>query len=139
MKELWKILYTTRFITIGYFKNIPTGYNFKNKNRKVFFDHLKKIKGEDIQSAEWLKHLENVNYYCDEEHIELLDNELEGLKETYNSKTDSTVHKVVESEKIIFEKNASSFPHETLNYDLRKYRPSACFLPNGGIRLKEKD
>jgi hypothetical protein len=80
-----------------------------------------------------------VNYYCDTENIELLDSELDGLKGVYNSKTDSSVHKVVESEKFIFEKNASVFPHETLNYDLRKYRPGACFLPDGNIRLKEKD
>lgn len=139
MKELWKILRTTQFITTGYFTKIPVNYVFKDNNRKLFFDHLHRIKGDDVQSALWLDHLKNVNYYCDTQDVALLDTELDGLKKSYNSHTDTTVHEVIDSEKAIFEKNANSFPEDSLNYDLRKFRPNPCFLPNGNIKLRKRD
>lgn len=139
MKDLWKILRTTQFITTGYFAEIPAGYRFRIANRQRFFDHLQRIRGRDLQSALWLSHLTNVNYYCDKQDVDLLDNELAGLTNSYNAHTDTTVHQVVDSEKAVFEPNADSFPKESLNYDLRKFRPSPCFLPDGEIKFEGKD
>ncbi|MCG8310625.1 MAG: hypothetical protein MI975_24765 [Cytophagales bacterium] len=139
MKELWKILKTTQFIASGYFVNIPKNPRFRIQNRQKFNEHLQKIKGRDAQSQAWLTHLVNVNYYCDTSQVDLLEYELKELSDIYGPKTDSTVHSVLQAEKIVFEKYADKFDEDTLNYDLRKFRPSPCFLPDGQIQFEKKD
>ncbi len=139
MEEIWKIFGTVRFIATGYMQKIPPSPIFKDANRRAFHKHLERISGQDTQSESWLTHLRRINYYCDQENVALLDKEKEGLEVLYNDRTATSVHVAVDVEKGLFEDDAKQFPVDSLNYDLRKFRPGPCFLPDGEIKFKSRD
>lgn len=137
MGELLKMLKTLNFITAAFIRQVPPAYTFKCENRKEFARCLDNLKGKDFQSSAWLTHLKQVNCYCDENKLDLLEPELKGLQEIYNA-APTTVHEALEKEKEMFGRHTSLFEEDTLAYDLRKYRPNPCFLPDGDIALVEK-
>lgn len=138
MNDLWKIWKTITFIGTGYFNNVPENPTFHDSNRRDFNAHLDHIKGKDRPSEEWLTHLRRINYYCDRHNVTLLANEKEQLQNLYNGITHISVHEAAMAEEGIFGSNANDFEEGTLNYDLRKYRPDARFLPNGNINFEFK-
>lgn len=139
MKKIWKMWSTLQFIGTGYINGVPPNPVYTMSNRRLFHDHLMRIQGKNTASESWLEHLKRINYYCDQQQVDLLDIELKKLKDLYNQRTNASVHSAVNREKDIFEEEAANFPVDSLNYDLRKYRPGACFLPDGMIQFEEVD
>lgn len=139
MDKLFKILATTRFITTAFFSGPrPGNAVFRQANRQAFDRYLSGLKGQDQGSELWRKHLLSTNYYCDQKNVALLDDELTHMKEAYRPETPTTVHRAVAAEQALFEPNADKFPVDSLDHDLRKYRPGACFLPDGDIKLSQE-
>ncbi|MBC9796778.1 hypothetical protein [Sinomicrobium weinanense] len=135
MNDLWKIWKTITFIGTGYLNVMPKDPTFSDNNRREFNNHLNTIKGKDKPSEAWLSHLRQINYYCDQQNVTLLDDEKDQLEKLYNDVTHISVHDAVMAEESLFGHNANHFKEDTLNYDLRRYRPGPCFLPNGRINF----
>ncbi len=140
MNRYWKLVETFKFLGLGYFSSKPSNYQFRDFNRAKFHEHLEAIEGLDVQSKQWLYHLKNINYYCDEQQVILMDGEKEELEKLYNMHTNTTSRKVAEKEDEVFAYTARNFFEDgTLNHDVRAYRPDPDLLPDGAIRFKAKD